>query len=149
MFLLAKNKKDLRVGQTKQERNMLRNKWEFEYTAINLATAAEAQRDFRLERVKWWEAKKAECFEKIKESGIEIHEGVAAEYNKLGNSTFQITPQVSVNSALERDLTECAQKIRAHKDAAQGYDGWVQVLKGNPEARLKLNHEDWLYFFSK
>lgn len=29
------------------------------------------------------------------------------------------------------------------------YHGWQQVLSANPEARLSLNHDDWLFFFGQ
>ena len=50
---------------------MKRNEWEFEYTANNLATAAEAQRDFRKSRVKWWTEKQADVMQKIKDSIVD------------------------------------------------------------------------------
>lgn len=125
---------------------MLRDKWEFEYTASALADAAEAQRDFRKGRVEWWKAKQAEVMTKIKESGISVHESPGASYS---NSTAGFGPQVMIDATLQQDLGECASKIKEHTTYAKAYDGWVQTLRANPESRLKLHHDDWLTFFGK
>lgn len=134
-----------------QENEMNRNVWEFEYTARHLAAAAKAQRDFRLNRVEVWEGKKVDVMLKIKESGLTVHEGVAAQMQ--GTYTSNVAgyggAQVMVDSTLQRDLNECVQKIQTHRAAATEYDGWLQVLDANPEARLKLKHDDWMFFFGK
>jgi hypothetical protein len=128
-----------------------RNDWEFEYTARNLATAAKGQRDFRLSRVEVWEGKKSEVMAKIKETGLTVHEGVAAGMagTTYTSNAYGGGAQVMVDSTLQRDLSECVQKIQAHREAATTYDAWLQVLDANPEARLKLKHDDWMFFFGK
>lgn len=126
---------------------MNRNDWEFEYTASALARAAASQRDHRNERVSVWEGKKAEIMEKIKSSGLSVHEGVAASLSNYTSGNQDA--QVMVDATLQRDLTECVQKIQTHRAMATQYDGWVQVLEANPESRLKLKHEDWMFFFGK
>jgi hypothetical protein len=50
-------------------------------------------------------------------------------------------------ATLQRDLNECVTKIQQHRAAATEYDAWLQVLDANPEARLKLKHNDWMFFF--
>lgn len=127
---------------------MNRDDWEFDYTASRLAEAAEQQRDYRNSRVKVWEEKKVEVMEKIKTSGLTVHEGVAASLASYSNSA-QAGAQVMVDTTLQKDLNECVSKIRTHRDAATEYDGWLQVLSANPEARLKLKHADWMFFFGK
>lgn len=52
-----------------------------------------------------------------------------------------------IDSNLQRDLTECQQKILEHNGLVEEYGGWVQVLSGNPEARLELEQDDYLFFF--
>ena len=128
---------------------MNRSDWEFEYTASNLATAAKAQRDHRNARVKVWEEKKVEIMQKVKDTGLTVHEGVAAQMANYTASAHQQGATVMVDATLQRDLNECVTKIRQHRDAATEYDAWVQVLEGNSEARLKLKHNDWLFFFGK
>lgn len=127
---------------------MNRNDWEFEYTASTLAKAAESQRDYRRRRVEVWEGKKAEIMEKIKTTGLTVHEGVAAGLSSYSN-TGQGGASVMVDVTLQKDLNECVSKIRTHQSAATEYDGWIQVLQANPEARLKLKHADWMFFFGK
>jgi hypothetical protein len=53
-----------------------------------------------------------------------------------------------VRNDLQKDLGECLEKLAHHTTQLQQYDGWQQVLAANPEARLKLDIEDWLLFFA-
>lgn len=136
-------------GYQLEESEMNRSDWEFEYTASALAKAAEGQRDHRNERVTVWEGKKAEVMTKIKDTGLTVHEGVAAGMANYTTSNNPGGAQVMVDVTLQRDLNECVSKIREHRQAATDYDSWAQVLNANPEARLKLKHNDWMYFFGK
>jgi len=125
----------------------LRSKWEFAYTASALAKAAEAQRDHRNSRVTEWEAKKAEVVEKIKSSGLTVHEGPAATmYTNTSNSGGA---HVMVDTTLQADLSQCVDRIKLHREAAKSYDAWAQVLNANPKARVQLDHDDWMFFFGK
>lgn len=125
---------------------MNRQEWEFEYTAARLAEGALAQKEHRLSRVQFWEGAKEKVLTEIRETGIEVTEsmGDSKSYNSVG-----MGPQVMVRTDLQRKLTECHQKIIAHRTAAAEYDGWIQVLQANAESRLKLTQNDWLYFFGK
>lgn len=124
---------------------MNRDEWEFDYAAERLAKAAEKKMLYRQSRVKWWEEQKAAVLAQIKESGIEVNEGIGAKYS---NSTAQ-TPQVMVRADLQTKLTECHNKIREHMSAAREYDGWRQILTANISYTLKLKNGDWLYFFGE
>lgn len=130
--------------------NANRADWEFEYTASTLAGAAQAQRDYRNERVRVWEGEKAKVMAKIKDTGLTVHEGVAAGMSSYTTSNSVAGgAQVLVDSTLQRDLNECVSKIRTHREAATAYDAWLQVLDANRESRLKLKHNDWMFFFGK
>lgn len=122
----------------------LRKDWTFEYTARDLAVAAVKQRDDRLDRKKRWEGKYGEVMVEVKASGIEVSESLA---NSISNSTYGRGPQVMVRADLQTKLSECHTRIQTHDNAAREYDAWSLVLAANAEARLKLNHADWLYFF--
>lgn len=128
---------------------MLKHEWEFEYTASVLAEAAEGQRQFRQSRVEAWEAKKAEVMAKVKESGLTVHEGPAAGMSSYTSNAMGGGAHVMVDTTLQADLSECVQKIKEHRSAVTQYAGWVQVLQANPESRLKLHQDDWLFFFGK
>lgn len=129
--------------------SMNRDDWEFEYTAFVLANAAEEQRDHRQTRIAAWEEKKAEVMAKIRESGLTIDESVAEQFANYTSSAGGRGAQIMVDTTLQRDLTECVTKIRAHREAAREYETWSQVLNANPESRLKLKHGDWQFFFGK
>lgn len=126
-----------------------RAQWEFEYTAARLAEGAAAQKEFRLGRVAWWTEAKAKVMAEVKDAGIEVTESVAASISNYATTTQMEGPQIRVRSDLQKKLVECHGKIQDHQQAAAEYDGWVQVLSANPEARLKLTQADWLYFFGK
>lgn len=132
-----------------EEGEMNRTDWEFEYLASTLATAAQAQRDHRNSRVAAWEAKKAETMAKIKDSGLTVDESVAKSMANYTTTAVGRGAQIMVDVTLQRDLNECVAKIRQHRAAATEYDGWLQVLNGNPASRLMLKHNDWMFFFGK
>lgn len=125
---------------------MKRNDWTFEYTASKLAEAAQAKRLHHETRLAWWEQKKAETIKKVGEGGIEVHDSVGST---VSNYKGGYGAEIRVDDALQRDLNECHGKIREHHAAVSAYDGWHQVLSANPEARLSLTHEDYLFFFGK
>lgn len=127
---------------------MLKHEWKFEYTASALAIAAEAQRAFRQTRIEAWEAKKVEVMAKVKESGLTVHEGPAAGMSSY-TSNAAGGAHVMVDTTLQADLSECVNKIKEHRAAVRQYEGWVQVLQANPESRLPLHQDDWLFFFGK
>lgn len=123
----------------------LRQEWEFEYTAGKLADAAKLKMESHTKRLEWWEAKKKEVMQKVRDSGIEIHDSVAASYS---NTKGGYGPEIKIDIGMQRDLSECQSKILEHTALIKSYDGWVQVLEANKESRLKLSHEDWLFFFA-
>lgn len=123
---------------------MKRNDWTFEYTASKLAEAAAKKRDSHTKKLKWWEDKKAETMKRVAEAGIEVQDSVAASYS---NTKGWAGPQIKIDAGLQRDLTECQTKILEHHELVQAYDGWHQVFSANPEARLPLTHDDFLFFF--
>jgi hypothetical protein len=125
----------------------LRDAWEFEYTASNLAEGAKTQQTFRLSRVAWWRGVYEAVMAEIKASGIIISESSAVGQNYANSKA--ISPSATIDHTLQAKLTEAHNKIREHEQAAAEYDGWIQVLSANPESRQKLTQADWLYFFGK
>jgi len=128
---------------------MLRKDWGFEYTASNLATAAAAKMAFHRERLDWWKAKKDEVMNTIRSEGLEIDEKIALGYRNPKARDWDRGAQVMVRNDLQHDLDECLEKLGFHTDQLQQYDGWHQVLNANPETRLRLDIEDWLFFFAR
>lgn len=124
---------------------MLRDKWDFEFTASKLAEAATSKKSFHELRLKFWEEAKAKVMAEVKESGIEVSESEAG----TSYSSVRVGPQVMVRNDLQYRLTECHEKIKEHHKKVNEYDGWIQVLTANAESRLKLNSDDYLYFFGK
>ena len=123
---------------------MNRDEWHFEYTASKLAEAAKAKMETHVAKRKWWEDKKGEVMAKVKESGIEIRDSVAAS---ISSTKGGFGPQIEIDGGMQRDLTECQLKIREHDKLVRDYDAWVQVLSANADSRLKLDHEDYMFFF--
>jgi hypothetical protein len=125
---------------------MKRHEWKFLYTASELASAALTKRDTHQAKFEWWENKKKEVMKSIGDGGIEVHDSVAASYS---NTKGSFSPQIRIDATLQRDLTECQEKIMEHHELVQAYNGWLQVLSANKNDRLELNHDDYLFFFGK
>lgn len=125
---------------------MKRDEWSFEYTASKLAEAAASKREKHSKKLTWWEEKKAEVIKQVAASGIEVQDSVAASYS---NTKGMFGPQIKIDAGLQRDLSECQEKIMEHHHKVEEYGGWVQVLSANPEARLSLEHDDYLFFFGE
>lgn len=123
---------------------MKRNEWVFLYTGAKLQEAAALKREAHIGKRQWWEDKKAEVMAKVRESGIEIRDSVASSYS---NTKGNFGPQIEIDTGMQRDLTECQQKILEHDALVKSYDGWVQVFLAQPEAQVPLQHDDWLFFF--
>ena len=121
-----------------------REEWEFEYSSSQVLQGATQQKEFRLSRVQWWKEAKEKVMAEIRESGIEINESLAA---LTYSTTSAMSPKIKVNETLQKQLLECHNKIQQHQQAADEYEGWIQVLKGNLDLNLKLTQADWLYFF--
>jgi len=121
-----------------------REEWEFEYPSSQVLQGATQQKEFRLSRVQWWKEAKEKVMAEIRESGIEINESLAA---LTYSTTSAMSPKIKVNETLQKQLLECHNKIQQHQQAADEYEGWIQVLKGNLDLNLKLTQADWLYFF--
>lgn len=128
---------------------MLRQDWGFDYTATKLAEAADQKTAFHQERLAWWKAKRVEVMTTIRAEGLEIDEKIALEYRNPKSRDWDRGSQVMVRNDLQKDLSECLEKLAHHTQQVQQYDGWQQVLAANPEARVKLDIDDWLFFFGR
>ena len=128
---------------------MLRQDWGFDYTATKLAEAADQKKAFHQERLAWWKAKRVEVMTTIRAEGLEIDEKIALEYRNPKARDWDRGSQVMVRNDLQKDLSECLEKLGHHTQQVQQYDGWQQVLAANPEARVKLDIDDWLFFFGR
>lgn len=128
---------------------MQRNEWKFEYTASKLADAALAKINWHKERLDWWKNKKDEVFATIRSEGLKVDEKISLEFNNPKSRDWERGAQVMVRNDLQKDLDECLEKLQAHTKCLNEYNGWQQVLIANPENRLSLDINDWLFFFGK
>ena len=128
---------------------MLRQDWGFDYTATKLADAADQKKAFHQERLEWWKAKRLEVMTTIRAEGLEIDEKIVLEFRNPKSRDWNQGSQVMVRNDLQKDLSECLEKLGHHTQQLQQFDGWKQVLAANPEARVKLDIEDWLFFFGR
>lgn len=129
---------------------MQRTEWHFEYTAAKLAEAAKAKKSNHEERLAWWEAKQKEVIEEVKAKGLEVTESLAMEYATSTAFTGALRgAQLTVKNDYQTKLNECHQKIHGHGGKVKEYDGWIQMLEANAEQRVKLDIEDWLFFFGR
>lgn len=128
---------------------MLRQDWSFDYTATKLAEAADLKKAFHQERLDWWKAKRLEVMTTIRSEGLEIDEKIVLEFRNPKSRDWNQGSQVMVRNDLQKDLSECLEKLGHHTQQLQQFDGWQQVLAANPEARVKLDIDDWLFFFGR
>ena len=128
---------------------MLRKDWGFDYTATKLAEAAATKMVFHQERLDWWKTKRQEVMNTIRSEGLEIDEKLVMEFRNPKARDWDRSAQVLIRNDLQTDLSECLDKLSHHTQQVQQYDGWQQVLAANPEARVKLDIEDWLFFFAR
>ena len=128
---------------------MLRKDWGFDYTANKLAEAAATKMVFHQERLDWWKTKRQEVMGTIRSEGLEIDEKLVMEFRSPKARDWDRSAQVLIRNDLQTDLSECLDKLSHHTQQVQQYDGWQQVLAANPEARVKLDIEDWLFFFAR
>ena len=128
---------------------MLRKDWGFDYSASRLAEAAAEKMVFHQERLDWWKAKRQEVLGTIRSEGLEIDEKLVLEFRSPKARDWDRGSQVMIRNDLQNDLAECLEKLGHHTQQVQQYDGWQQVLAANAEARVKLDIDDWLFFFAR
>ena len=128
---------------------MLRKDWGFDYSASRLAEAAAEKMVFHQERLDWWKAKRQEVLGTIRSEGLEIDEKLVLEFRSPKARDWDRGSQVMIRNDLQNDLAECLEKLGQHTQQVQQYDGWQQVLAANAEARVKLDIDDWLFFFAR
>lgn len=125
---------------------MQRDHWIFEYTAESLNKATIAKIQHHQNRLKFWMDAKEATLKEVRESGIEVDEGIDVG---IAYSNKSRGPRVLVRTDLQGKLEECAQKIMEHGGRIREYEGWSQVLSSDPGKRLALNADDYLFFFGK
>jgi hypothetical protein len=128
---------------------MQRSDWGFEYTASTLAHAAGAKLSFHDDRLIFWKNKKEEVWSTIQREGLEVDEKIALGYRSPKGSDWERGAKVMVRNDLQCDLDEVLGKLKHHTEMRAQYDGWQQALTANPEARFRLDIDDWHFFFSR
>jgi hypothetical protein len=128
---------------------MQRNEWKFDYTAARLAEAAQAKIAHHGERLEFWKGKREETLAKIRADGLEIDEKIVVGYQSPKARDWERANRVSVRDDLRQQLDEVLDKLKFHTEKLGQYDGWQQMLIANPDARLALDIEDWLFFFGR
>src|SRR5688572_14342564 len=133
-----------------------REKWKFDYTAKVLAAAAQMKKEWHDSRLAFWEERQKVVEEKIQKEGVKIDRSqllriannAAQGFASVSNYSRQ--PTVEIDEEMIRDLNECLEKVKGHRNHADNYQGWLQLFRSlAPEAILKLNHDDYLYFFDE
>lgn len=122
-----------------------RTGWEFNYKASDVLRGATDKLNHHKARTEWWAKKKAETVARIRSEGLEINESVA----DLHSNSYNRGASVQVRNDLMRDLQECGEKGREHREKSDDYAAWVQVLESQGEAHFPLHHDDWMFFFGK
>ena len=128
---------------------MQRNEWKFDYTAARLAEAAHAKIAHHEERLAFWRGKREETLATIRSEGLEIDEKIVLGYQSPKARDWDRANRISIRDDLRQHLDEVLDKLKFHTDQLRQYEGWRQLLLANPEARLGLDIDDWLFFFGR
>jgi hypothetical protein len=128
---------------------MQRNEWKFEYTAARLAEAARTKMAYHEARLAFWRAKREEVLATIRAEGLAIDEKIVVGHVSPKARDWEGANRITVRDDLRQHLDECLHKLKAHTEFLVQYDGWSQVLDANPDQRVPLDVEDWLFFYGK
>lgn len=128
---------------------MRREEWRFEYVAGTLAEAADFKMRFHDKRLEWWKERRREVMDTIRSEGVEIDEKISLTYASPKARDWERSTQVTIRDDLRSRLAECQDKLVFHTGKRHEYNGWLQVLSANREQRLRLDIEDWLFFFDQ
>ncbi|MCX6966126.1 MAG: hypothetical protein NTW41_12375 [Verrucomicrobia bacterium] len=129
---------------------MLRDQWKFRYTARQLAEAAQTKIEFHKGRLEFWEARRKEVIGQIKADGIEVNEkSVLLQYASPKMRDFQEGGDIMIRNDLRKRLAESYEKLAYHTGRRDTFDGWQQVLGANPDDKIELDIDDWLFFFGR
>jgi hypothetical protein len=128
---------------------MLRSQWKFTFTAVRLAEGAAVKLKYHEDRITFWKKQKTDLVAEIRKDGLEVSEGTALGYSHPKSRDYERGAKVMVRNDLQEKLDECMEKLAHHVGKHRDYDGWSQVLKGNPEDRLEVDMDDWLFYFGK
>ena len=128
---------------------MQRDFWKFDYTATKLAEAASAKISYHQGHLNLWKAKREELINTIRSEGIEVDEKIVLAYQNPKARDWDRGGEIMIRNDLRKDLAECFQKLAYHTEQRDTFDGWKQVLDANPENRVQLDIEDWLFFFGR
>jgi hypothetical protein len=132
-----------------QRRRPQRKDWKFDYAATRLAEAAQAKIVHHTKRLDFWKAKREETLAKIRSEGLEIDEKIVVGYQSPKSRDWDRANRISVRDDLRQQLDEVLDKLKFHTEKLSEYAGWRQMFLANPEARLGLDIEDWLFFFER
>ncbi len=125
---------------------MNRSQWKFDYTASKLLEAAKKKKEHHEARYEFWLSKKKEVMEKVKDGGINVVESLGGYQ---GGKSGYMDPEIEIDAALRKGLEECHTKLKEHERKIRDYEGWIQLFLAQPEARMPLDQDDFLYFFGE
>jgi len=128
---------------------MQRTDWKFDYTAARLAAAADEKVAHHTERLAFWRQKREDVLATIRADGLEIDEKIVVGYQTPKGRDWERANRVSVRDDLRQQLDEVLDKLRHHTEQLTQYEGWRQLLHANPEQRVALDIDDWLFFFRR
>jgi len=80
---------------------------------------------------------------------LEIDEKIVVGYQSPKSRDWERANRVSVRDDLRQKLDEVLEKLRDHTEQLTQYEGWSQMLCANPEQRVGLDIDDWLFFLRR
>lgn len=116
----------------------MREDWEFQFTAKEVAEAAEKVSSYHRGRQQHWDERARNLATEIRETGVELK-----EITVTGGSRFE----AHVNNSLGNQLSEAKSKADSHKMTADKYADWGFALRTlAPSQTLSLDVTDVTFF---
>ncbi len=116
---------------------MKRNEHLFQFTGKQISDAAGAECIYHKDRTVWWKREQETAIAAAKSTGVEVR-----EFDITGGKNVQIVLDATLNSR----LTECANKINSHRNAADKFQIEAACYGTQAERSYELHPDDVIYF---
>lgn len=131
-----------------------RDIWKISKNQEEVSSAITKMIEYHEKKLKFWDNKKDEFLETLKKDGVVIDTSLVEQYGKGGYETSNSLSnnrnrfQVSVDTDLQRKLTETVDKVNLHTQKLKDYKNWKTFVDSvYPNSELELTFDDYVFFF--
>jgi hypothetical protein len=125
---------------------MLRDDWKFHYKTADVLAAAQRKREHHENRLGVWRDELTNAETKLRAEGVTFREVDLG--HSSSTSTYRGGVEVTVNSEMQKKLSEARSKVAVHESAAAEYADWTIILNGgaNRDEQIVLDYQDIKFF---